>query len=81
MEEANLPRALGLARKQGMVKFDIMSTSFFLSRRTFRPSQNQGLPSWQGTDLHRARQVGRQCDRLLPLPIDRVIELGQQIRI
>jgi KUP system potassium uptake protein len=70
MEEANLPRALGLARKQGMVKFDIMSTSFFLSRRTFRPSQNQGLPSWQepiyiglaksaanATDFYRFRSI------------------------
>ena len=46
MEETNVPRALALARKQGE-KFDIMSTSFFLNRRTFRPSKHQGLPSWQ----------------------------------
>src|SRR5262249_51001501 len=32
METPNIPRALGLARKHGLT-FDIMSTSFFLSRR------------------------------------------------
>jgi KUP system potassium uptake protein len=41
MEETNVPKALALARKQGE-KFDIMSTSFFLNRRTFRTSKTQG---------------------------------------
>jgi KUP system potassium uptake protein len=35
METPNVPRALGIARKQGW-SFDIMSTSFFLSRRSVR---------------------------------------------
>ena len=35
METPNIPKALGLARKLGL-QFDIMSTSFFLSRRTLR---------------------------------------------
>jgi hypothetical protein len=35
MESPNIPRGLALLRKQGF-KFDIMSTSFFLSRRSHR---------------------------------------------
>jgi hypothetical protein len=46
MEEPNVPRALGLARKVG-VKFDIMTTSFFFSRQGFRASSGTGMPLWQ----------------------------------
>jgi KUP system potassium uptake protein len=36
METPNIPRGLVLLRKQGF-KFDIMTTSFFVSRRSIRP--------------------------------------------
>ena len=36
METPNIPRGLALLRKQGF-KFDIMATSFFVSRRSIRP--------------------------------------------
>src|SRR5450756_2677333 len=36
MESPNVPKALAIARKLGW-QFDIMSTSFFLSRRALRP--------------------------------------------
>src|SRR5262249_40140153 len=36
MEQPNVPKALAIARKHGW-QFDIMSTSFFLSRRALRP--------------------------------------------
>ena len=44
METPNVPKALSLARKRGE-KFDIMTTSFFLNRRSFKPSRNHGLPT------------------------------------
>ena len=43
METPNVPRALALANKLGW-KFDIMSTSFFLSRCTLIPSAKGGMP-------------------------------------
>ncbi|TIV12995.1 MAG: potassium transporter Kup, partial [Mesorhizobium sp.] len=46
MEQPNIPRALAICRKQGW-KFDIMSTSFFLSRRSLKASPNSGMPVWQ----------------------------------
>src|SRR6185503_14766841 len=36
MESPNVPKALAIARKLGW-QFDIMSTSFFLSRRALKP--------------------------------------------
>ena len=46
METPNVPRALAIARKLGW-QFDIMSTSFFLSRRSLRPAAHSGMPRWQ----------------------------------
>ncbi len=46
METPNIPKALALARKRGL-SFDIMSTSFFLSRRAVRPDPKSGMPVWQ----------------------------------
>ena len=46
METPNVPKALAVARKRGL-HFDIMSTSFFLSRRSLRPQAHSGIPRWQ----------------------------------
>ena len=46
MEMPNVPKALGLARKEGLT-FDIMSTSFFLSRRSVRMDPRSGMRPWQ----------------------------------
>ena len=46
MEQPNIPKALAICRKQGW-KFDIMTTSFFLSRRSLKASPNSGMPVWQ----------------------------------
>jgi KUP system potassium uptake protein len=80
MEETNVPRALALARKQG-VKFDIMSTSFFLNRRTFRTSKTQGLPAWQESLYIALSRSAANATDFYRLPTNRVIELGQQILI
>jgi KUP system potassium uptake protein len=80
MEETNLPRALALARRQG-VKFDIMSTSFFLSRRSFRKSKTKGLPTWQESLFIGMTRSAATATDFYRLPTNRVIELGQQIII
>ena len=46
MESPNVPKALVIARKLGW-QFDIMSTSFFVSRRSLKPSAQSGMPRWQ----------------------------------
>ena len=46
MEQPNVPKALAIARKLGW-QFDIMSTSFFLSRRALKPAAHSGMPRWQ----------------------------------
>ena len=58
MEAPNIPRGLALLRKQGF-KFDIMATSFFLSRRSIRPSPHRRHAALAGQAVHRPRQVRR----------------------
>jgi KUP system potassium uptake protein len=43
MESPIVPKALGVCRKQGL-KFDIMSTSFFLGRRSVIASATRACP-------------------------------------
>ena len=64
IETPNIPKALALARKLGW-KFDIMSTSFFLSRRSLKPS-TKGWADLARPDLHRARQERDGRHRIFP---------------
>ena len=80
MEEANVPRALKLAGKQGE-KFDIMTTSFFLNHRSFRSARNEGLPVWQERLYIALTKGATNATEFYRLPVNRVIELGQQLTI
>ncbi len=80
MEEPNVPKALMLARRQGQ-KFDIMSTSFFLNRRSFRSATNEGLPEWQEALFVTMTKQASNATDFYRLPVNRVIELGQQLAI
>ena len=80
METPNVPQALGLARKEGL-SFDIMSTSFFLSRRSVRPDPRSGMPAWQdGLFILLARNAD-DASSYFRLPTDRVVEIGTQVAV
>ena len=46
METPNIAKALPACRKEGW-KFDVMRTSFFLSRRSLKPAAHSPMPGWQ----------------------------------
>jgi KUP system potassium uptake protein len=80
MESPVVPRALGLCRKQGL-KFDIMSTSFFLGRRSVIPSASQGMPLWQDKlYIFLMRNAANPTD-FFHIPPGRVVELGTQVSV
>jgi KUP system potassium uptake protein len=80
MESPRVPSALAALRKVGL-KFDIMSTSFFVGRRTIKPSPNSGMPLWQDRlYIALARQAANATD-FFSIPSDRVVELGAQITV
>jgi KUP system potassium uptake protein len=80
MEQPNVPKALALARKQGL-QFDIMSTSFFLSRRALKPSPQSGMPGWQDhLFIWLARSASDATD-FFQIPTGRVVEVGTQVTV
>ncbi len=80
MEQPNVPKALAIARKHGW-QFDIMSTSFFLSRRALRPSAKSGMPSWQDhLFIWLARSASDATD-FFQIPTGRVVEVGTQVTV
>jgi KUP system potassium uptake protein len=78
METPNVVKALTASRKQGL-KFDIMKTSFFLSRRTVVPSDRSGMPMWQDQlFIYLARNSTNATD-FFHIPSGRAVELGNQV--
>jgi KUP system potassium uptake protein len=80
METPDVPKALGLARKLGW-KFNIMTTSFFLSRRSVRVSKHEGMPVWQDTLFIGLARNANDASSYFRLPTDRVVEVGSQITV
>ncbi|KAB0680792.1 potassium transporter Kup [Aureimonas leprariae] len=80
MEEPNVPKAFSLAKKKGL-KFEIMSTSFFLSRRVFRATANVGMPQWQDRLYITLALSAADTSNYYCLPTNRVVEMGQQFTI
>jgi KUP system potassium uptake protein len=80
MEEPNVPRALQLCRKSGL-KFDTMSTSFFLSRRTLKPTQESGMPIWQDRLFIAMARSATDATAFFHLPTSRVVEIGTQVLV
>ena len=75
MEHPNIPKALAICRKQGW-KFDIMTTSFFLSRRSLRASPNSGMPVWQDRLFIMLARTAADATEYFQIPTGRVVEVG-----
>jgi KUP system potassium uptake protein len=80
MERPNIPRALAICRKQGW-KFDIMSTSFFLSRRALKASPSSGMPVWQDKMFIGLARTAADATEYFQIPTGRVVEIGTQVAI
>ena len=80
MEAPNVPKALAIARKHGW-QFDIMSTSFFLSRRALKPSAKSGMPSWQDHLFIALARSASDATDFFQIPTGRVVEVGTQVTV
>src|SRR5260370_18776424 len=80
METPNVPKALAIARKQGL-HFDIMSTSFFLSRRALKPATHSGMPRWQDRLFIGLARSADYASEFFRIPTGRVVEVGTQVTV
>ncbi len=80
METPNVVKRLTQSKRYGL-KFDIMKTSFFLSRRTVVPSDKSGMPLWQDhLFIFLARNATNATD-FFHIPSGRAVELGNQVMV
>ncbi|MFL5094149.1 MAG: KUP/HAK/KT family potassium transporter, partial [Xanthobacteraceae bacterium] len=80
METPSVPKALAIARRHGW-HFDIMSTSFFLSRRTLKPAAASGMARWQNRLFIALARSANDATDYFQIPTGRVVEVGTQVTV
>jgi KUP system potassium uptake protein len=80
METPNVPKGLAIARRLGW-QFDIMSTTFFLSRRALKPAAQSGMPRWQDRLFIALARSANDATDYFQIPTGRVVEVGTQVTI
>jgi KUP system potassium uptake protein len=80
MESPNVPKALALARQLGWT-FDIMSTSFFLSRRNLRPAAMEGVAWWLDRVFVALARSANDATSYFQIPSERVVEIGTRVNV
>jgi KUP system potassium uptake protein len=80
METPNVPRGLAIARKHGWA-FDIMSTSFFVSRRSIKVAAQSGMPLWQDQLFIALARNAYDATSYFQIPTGRVVEVGTQVSV
>jgi KUP system potassium uptake protein len=80
METQNVSKTLASLRRGGL-KFDIMSTSFYLGRRKLVPGNAMGMPHWQDRLYIALADLAADPSDYFRLPANRVVELGSHVII
>jgi len=80
METPRVPHLLAVARRRGL-DFDIMQTSFFLGRRSIKPSANSGMPLWQDKLFIFLSREATNATDFFQIPSGRVVEMGTQVTV
>lgn len=80
LEETDVPAALGGITTCGG-PFEMMKTSFFLSRQTLLPSAKPGMALWREKLFAWMLRNAASAMEFFRLPTNRVVELGSQLEI
>jgi KUP system potassium uptake protein len=80
MESPNVPKTLTKCRALGL-KFDIMSTSFFMGRRSIVPDAGSGMPLWQDNLFIFLMKNAANPTDFFKIPPGRAVELGTQLTV
>ena len=80
LEETDVPEALKQVTMCGE-PFEMMKTSFFLSRQTLLPSAKPGMALWREKLFAWMLRNAASAMEFFRLPTNRVVELGSQLEI
>lgn len=79
-EEPNIDEILDSCSQQNLA-FDMMDTSFFLSRETLIPSEMPGMALWREKLFTIMSRNAMRATDFFKIPTNRVVELGTQVEI
>lgn len=80
METPNIPKILEHCRRRDL-NIDAAASSFFLSRRSLKPTRGKGLPFWQEGAFMWLASNAEDASLYFQIPTDRVVEIGTQVEI
>jgi KUP system potassium uptake protein len=79
-DEANIPEVLRLCALKHL-EFEMMETSFFITRQTIISVPGQGMMPWREHLFVAMQRNARTAAAYYQIPTNRVIELGTQVEI
>ncbi|MFY9623700.1 MAG: potassium transporter Kup [Rhodoplanes sp.] len=80
MQSPDVPAALAACKAHGL-DFELMRTSFFLSRETIVPSLYPGMARWRELLFAFMALNATSATKFFNIPTERVVELGTQLEI
>ena len=79
-ESPDVPSILKGCEKSGLA-FDMMHTTFFLSRETLVAHRKGGMARWRKRLFSRMSRNSLQATAYFGIPPNRVVELGMQVQL
>ena len=80
METPNVPKVFEQCRRKDL-NVDFPATSFFLSRRSLKPTSKSTMPRWQEMLFIKLSSQADDASEYFQIPPDRVVEVGTQVQV
>jgi KUP system potassium uptake protein len=80
MNAPDIPKALAVAAKEHDVAFDMMDTSFFVSREVLVPTKSKRIAVWRQRLFGLMARNAQSATAYFEIPSNRVLELGAQVK-
>ena len=80
MNSPDIPKALTSAAKDHGVEFDMMDTSFFVSREVLVPTSSKRISLWRQRLFGLMARNAQSATAYFQIPSNRVLELGAQVK-
>jgi KUP system potassium uptake protein len=79
-EDPDVPEVMDEAGKRGFI-FEMMETSFFVSRETLIPTVSPGMAMWRERLFVSMSKNAVKASEFFQIPTNRVVELGTQVEL
>ena len=81
MNTPDIPKALTIVAREHGITFDMMDTSFFVSREVLVPGPSKRISVWRQRLFSLMARNAQSATAYFQIPTNRVLELGAQIKL